>query len=361
MERKTSHHLPAGENNPLTSEAVVLSQRINTPLAHSLINLHYKYNGLGVNEEDTYSKIEGVRTTFPFQTEVEEASWNDYIPSEVMETYDVCSRIMNPETMPQAWKDLLKEADQMRIERGSDMPLDIINGIFFLSLESKRYKKLGLPQFELDGELGPKFSNEAQIREAITGAVKDRKLRGDLRDELAIQIPDVGLSDLDMQAVNKVIKNLGVEENNGILLDLGCGMGNRTAKWHEATGVKTIGLDRAYREKWYGPIWNDGQNENIRFMRADFIQGIPLADDAIDVVVMEDVVAYILEDKLAVAIGEVTRILKPDRGLFFVGPQETDDKNRRWRMFRKELSDQSGKHRLSEYSLGDAVQGSENK
>jgi ubiquinone/menaquinone biosynthesis C-methylase UbiE len=315
-------------------------------LAQSLIS-----NTTSLSYANADRSIGGIPVTFPAQTKIDTANFNDYFPQHVLRIYRICNSIMDPKTMPQAWLSFLKEADQKRKEKGSNISLDLISSAFILSLTSERYKLLQLPDFELSKDAFIDPNDERKVREAINGVIEDTKLRQELKDIASTLVPDIASEDMDMNVVVEVLKQQGINPGDSVLLDLGCGVGKRTLQWQQATGIQTIGLDRGYKEQWYAPVWNGQKNEDVEFIKADFAENIPLPSNSIDAVVMENVTQHILEDSLAACITGVIRVLKPNTGLIFVGPQETNLVQEQWRMFKKELDPKTKGYHLIEYPI----------
>jgi hypothetical protein len=323
-------------------------------LAQSLIS---KDTSLGLGNADRF--VGDMRITFPYQEEIDNASYNDYFPEHIWRIYHACKSIMNTETMPQDWIRFLEDADRERQEKGSNIPLDLISSVFVLSLSSKRYKLLQAPDFELSKGEFIGFTDESRVREVISGVIADPQLRQELIGVAATLIPEISTVDMDMGIVVEVLRHHGINSIRNVLLDLGCGIGKRTLQWHKATGITTIGLDRGYKEKWYAPVWHGQQNTGVEFKKADFAKNIPLPSDSVDAVIMENVIQHVLEGSLAAGIRGMIRVLRPNTGLFFVGPQEINSDQRQWRMFRKEHNPTTGRHCLVEYPITTGLQSQE--
>ncbi|MDP3941519.1 MAG: methyltransferase domain-containing protein [bacterium] len=317
-------------------------------LAQSLRNNHEPVYAV-TSRKSMFLEVDGVKTTFPYH---ELLAGDMPSPDFILENFTTCWNLMQPNKIPVPWVTFLKEVDQEKLKKGTDYPIDLIHGVFFLSHQEPRYEELGILPFEMDEFYGPDFRNADEITERINRVLADDELRAKLKKSLAIATPGLGQSYLDMEIVKQVLEGQNV--SSGVLVELGCGQGSRTAEWQESTSLTTIGIDRLYRETWYTKYWVDGpqENPNMHFIRGDITEGIPLKAESVDVVVMEDVVQYIAEDKLSGALQDITRVLKPETGLLFVGPEQTEN-TEPWRVFRKEHTSAEKNYSLVEYSIVD--------
>ena len=346
QEHEKAQALPESVIASTSGEVSKIDKSPEMILARSLIRRNWFESWERVSKT-----IAGVKISFPGLLAVKTARYDDALPQEIWDEYDACGEVMDPKTVPQAWKDFLKEADKLRLEKGANISLDPIQGLSLLSHTSERYKLLGISKFEINEHGVTDYTNVSQMRVALDKAIADPQMRQELIDFIAVLVPDIGQAGMNMKVVAKILASQDLGFNKGILLDLGCGLGERTLEWRKITGMETIGLERVYKDKWYDPIWHNPNNEGVKFIQADFTENIPLAKDSVDSVIMECVTPYVLEDKLASGILEITRVLKPDTGFLFVGPQNTSFRQDRWRMFKKEKDPKTEKYGLIEHSF----------
>lgn len=273
--------------------------------------------------------IDGVEVTFPYHNVVL-ASRNDPLPPGAYENYLAMSDLFTPENIPQHWVDFLREIGPEKIAAGNAEPMDLIGAIDFISIENPRYKELKIPLFREEAGENIDFRNREEIIGIVNAVLNDSRLKEDLRKRLIIQEPDIFAYFPPNEIIFELLIRLGVK--SGMIVDFGCGTGEYTKKWlgHEYT---IIGLDRQYHPKWYDKHWKSN-DADIRFIRADFMKGLPFPDNSVDLGVMTSVVSHTTENGLVKGLKEIKRVIK-DEGILVVGPQDTEDYHS-WTVLRKE-------------------------
>lgn len=307
-------------------------------IAGNLIN-SASYNSY---KEVLFVDIDGIEVTFPYHN-VALASWNDPLPPGAYENYLAMSKLFTPENIPQHWVDFLREIGPEKIAAGNAEPMDLISAIDLISIENPRYKELKIPFIRKGAEENIDLTNREEIIGIVNAVLNDFRLKEDLRKRLVIQEPDISAYFPSNEIIFELLIRLGVK--SGIIVDFGCGTGEYTKKWlgHEHT---IIGLDRQYHSKWYDKHWKSN-DADIRFIRADFMKGLPFPDNSVDLGVMTSVVSQTTENGLAKGLKKIKRVIK-EGGILVVGPQDTEDYHS-WVILRKE--EISGCSEFVEYSV----------
>lgn len=296
--------------------------------------------------------VRGVKIDFPY-SEVACASYDSYVPAGVFKSYEEMSELFNPERIPPKWINFIKEVDKERRNNGCDGPIDLGSGLYFLTEESALARKSGLPKLGRLDEGGIDFQDGKKIEKMINQVLDDPKLRSEYKAILCCLMPDVSHGWLDEDSIGKVLQKLGVKK--GILLDLGCGTGEKTEIWSEKLGILTVGVERQYHEHWYGPYWRDGirKKNNLAFVRGDFKRGLPIKDECADAAIFQFVAQHITEESMECGLQEASRVLK-NGGLLFVGPQCSQGHSG-WRIFRKESQNGKDESSFKEYKYYDII------
>lgn len=306
-------------------------------------------SGLGSKD---YLKIGGMEVDYPF-SEVKNASWDECISDDAFKNFEALESLFTNEKMPSKWVSFIREVGNERKLKGSEGPVDLISGLFFLTEEFAPAQKAGLEKFEEleSGEID--FSDTKRISSMINTVLEDPILKSEYKKIIANLIPDVSNYVLDSEKIKKVLDKAGIK--TGLLLDLGCGIGRETGKWSEKINLFTLGLDRQYHNEWYDPYWKDKRKSrpNLEFVLGDFAEGIPLVNDCADAGIFQFVAQHITQKNFEKGLKEALRVLKVG-GYLFVGPQQTKDYIN-WRFFQKELSDNGVDYHFVEKNYYDIV------
>jgi len=308
---------------------------------------------VGVHTEAPTS-IAGVPIEYPYSA-VGNASWDSFIPAEDWENYQAMETLFEEKTIPPLWIPFIREVYKERTLHGSQSPVDLVNGLLFLSKESPLTQHDSFFKFQTIGEETIDFRNGEAIGNAITEVLANPILRKEYKHILCSLIPDTSYDRVDKELIQHVLKKTGITQ--GICVDFGCGVGIETGNWAKQLKFFTIlGLERQYHPQWYDPYWKEKpkQQKNLHFMRGDFQEGVPLRENSVDVALLQFVAQHITQKSVQKMLQETRRVLKPD-GWLFVGPQYTEDFSN-MRMFRKEVSPEKTTYMLKEYHYDDKTQ-----
>jgi len=125
----------------------------------------------------------------------------------------------------------------------------------------------------------------------------------------------------------KLLKEVGIKEGN-IIFDCCCGKGNYTLPAARIAGKNGM-VYAMDMNKDKVDILKDKSNleniKNIKIIKKEFKEVIPLPDKSIDIVLLYDIFWYfsIGNNKLSLLLNEAYRILK-DNGLISVYPEHID-------------------------------------
>ena len=282
--------------------------------------------------------VGGVPVTFPYQ-DVEQVPSNEPISPGICDSYLAMKGLHNPETMPETWIKFVQQVAVMRERKGCNSPINLIHAVnFVLEDFPKVARQENLSAFQVLPEGCPDLSDGKKVREVVDAMLASPRLSALLVETLKSLIPDMSCGAfLDRNKAVAVIKDEGIQD--GILLDIGCGLGENTGQWGEKTGLKPIGLERQYHPKWYGDIWRDSKL-GARFARADIAEALPMPKRSVEVVVYENVVPHQTVESVEKTLDNI-RVALRDGGLLIIGPQ-TDEKswdNGGWMFLKKELGE----------------------
>lgn len=296
--------------------------------------------------------VAGVAIDFPY-SEVQPAAYDEYVPEGAWKNYETLKALFAPESLSPEWVSFIKEVDKERKANGCKGPVNLVSGLYFLTEESPRAQKAGLPKFGKldDGEMN--FQDGIIISKSIDTVLANPELRKEYKQVLNSLIPDVSNGWLDKTKIQKVLEKTGVQ--GGVLLDLGCGMGRDTEEWSEKLGLFTVGLERQYHCQWYDPYWKEKRKEhtNLGFVLGDFGRGVPFKDGCADVAIFQYVAQHITQSSLEKGLQEALRVLK-NKSWLFVGPQQTKDYSD-WRFFKKEAVGGGKEFHFKEYKYYNLV------
>lgn len=295
-------------------------------------------------EKEDPLEIDGLKLTFPYKETVESSPISTWqyappLPKAVVKTYEAMAELFTH--LPPHWIDYLKKIDPVRNQKGCDHPISLVDAAFFTVMNNpQRVKEINLPTFSVNTEGEPDFSDKELVTRVIDGILNDPVLKEKMTAILIVIIPDVSSGILRYEPVVTFLKKRSFQ---GKVLDLGCGMGERTVEWQNQLS-QVIGIDRQLYPEFYLP-WLD-QESGAQFILADFAEGCPFLDNSIGATILESVTHHITRKCLQRALMETVRVLKPG-GFLFVGPQvedyniETKKGDGHWRCFVK-TQDKSG-------------------
>lgn len=281
---------------------------------------------------DSHITVGKLEYDFPYSG-IEFAPYDQPLPPEVYENYESLRRIFDPQTISKEWLEFMKESTRERKTKGLSDPIDLALGLHFLLEESPLARARGLRKLDRLKIGDPDYRNSTMIIETVNNLSADTALRAELKKVLGTLALDVSRSSVSMDRVKRVLDKLGITD--GIVVDLGCGIGDETVEWAKTLRHKIIGVERQYHPEWYNPFWKAESINGPRpiFIRGDFISGIPLRDKSIDAVLVQNVAQHITQKALQTLLKESLRILK-NGGIIFVGPEHTKSITS-WRIFRK--------------------------
>lgn len=287
---------------------------------------------VGIHYEAPFS-IDGIPYSFPY-SEVEYASWDEYIPEKVYESYEVLREIFDPENMPESWIKLIKEVGMERKIKGTEYPVNLVYGLNFFAKENPAGKSLLFKEFKRTFGNDPDFSDPSIFVNDMNKVLSDPVMREEFKKSLSILIADISNGYLPKTEVKKILRKEGIEK--GIVLDVGCGIGGETSEWAAELDHTVLGLDRQYHPTWYNKHWKKETCDlpNLEFLRADFNEGLPFADNSIEAVIFQYVAQHVTTEAMENGLKEARRVLKSG-GLVFIGPQ-VQEKYCSWRCFKKE-------------------------
>ena len=292
-------------------------------------NSEHEINGMG-----NCLKIGGVPVTFPYKS-VEQSSFNEPIPAGICDSYLAMKDLHRPETMPEDWIAFIQQAAAAREKKGCNSPINLVHAVNFVLEDFKEAaQQEKLFSFDVLPEGCPDLSDRKKVREVVDAVLASPRLGPLLAQTVASLIPDMASGIfLDRNKAVETIKDEGIYD--GILLNIGCGLGENTGQWGEKTGLKTIGVDRQYHPKWYRENWRDNKS-GAQFARADIAEALPMPKQSVDVVVYENVVPHQTVESVAKTLENVRLTLRDD-GLLVIGPQTDDDswENGGWTFLRK--------------------------
>lgn len=304
-----------------------LAHQVWTTAAHEIGKMH------------SCAEVGGVPVTFPYQ-DIEQVPSYEPIPLGVCQSYLAMRELHEPGTIAPEWVAFIQHIGVTRAQRGCNYPVDLVHAAYFVLEDYPDVaQQAGVLPFETLPEHeggGPDLSDGTKIREVINAMLESPRLHGLLSRTLEYLIPDLSSGAfVDREKATTVIRDAGIR--SGTLVDIGCGMGDNTVQWKEQTGLRTIGIDRQFHPRWYGPYWRDHQS-GAQFARADIAEALPVAEQSVDVVVYENVVPHQTEESVARTLEHVHRVLRDD-GLLAIGPQhdEESDENGGWMFVRKEF------------------------
>lgn len=281
-------------------------------------NAEHEINGMGHCLE-----IGGVPVTFPYQS-VEQASFNEPIPPKICDSYFAMKDLHRPGAMPEDWVGFIREAASIREQKGCNDPVNLVYAVCFV-LEDfpEAARQENLSPFDFLPEGCPDLSDGKRVKQVVDSVLASPRLAPLLVQTITSLIPDMSSGAyLDRDKAVETIKDEGICD--GILLNIGCGLGGNTAQWGKETGLKTIGIDRQYHPKWYGENWRDNKS-GAQFARADIAEALPMLNESVDVVVYENVVPHQTVKSVAKTLENVRLTLR-NGGLLAIGPQ-TDEKS----------------------------------
>lgn len=222
------------------------------------------------------------------------------------------------------WEEFLKEAQKLRDQSGTVGSISLLQGLYMFSKSNKTL------QGSLNGKEFIELEDEGMLE--VLNRVLEPDLRPDFLREISYLVGDRSINWLNKDIIVDLLRDKGL--NKGILLDLGCGVGEQINEWRTKSGLTVIGLDRQYHTPWYDEVWHQRIPE-LGFVQADFRVGIPLQDNSVTATVMEYVVNHIDQRSLALGLQETKRVLRED-GILVVGPQDTyKPATPHWRIFEK--------------------------
>ncbi len=285
---------------------------------------------LFVNNDQMYYReiavdIEGASATFPYRHLIF-AAYNEIVDPDEYENFILLSDFFETGKLPTAWKDFILKIWEEKKAHGSEYPVDLLSGVFFVTHEHPRVSELRIPQFDSLSTGMRDFRDFKKVNKIVDGVMNDPVLCDYLRKTLLYLIPDRSDGWLDREAVLRWLVKLGI--NSGLFLDMGCGVGQNVEFW-KRSGLNPIGMERQFHRPWYERHWNNGAT----FVRSD-IRHMPMSNESVSVAVAEYVLPYANEMAILKIVGEVTRTLK-DKGVFIVGPQNETDDHSGWRVLQK--------------------------
>jgi SAM-dependent methyltransferase len=296
----------------------------------------------GPHRKEAFTLVEGIKVTHPYQF-VEQASAGEYFPSEIMDGYKVGKELTD--NMPPHWIQVVKEADELKKQKGSDFPVNLLHGALRVSNNSEKAKELGVV-YPKNKSGWPSF-DKAKVVETVDAVIANPDLRKELLEQLAVQVPDESGSDqAEHLPVIFLLEKLGIK--NGIMLDIGSGLGTIVNQWAREVKLHIVASERQFDAAHYPRFWKN--RPNLSFMNADATQ-LPIKDSSVKVATMENVVQHMTEDALIKTLPEVMRVLQPE-GLLFVGPSTVDDWNS-WIVLRKELIEETNEYIFNRYTISD--------
>ncbi len=151
---------------------------------------------------------------------------------------------------------------------------------------------------------------------------------------LGITVLDQSPGCLSTKKLELLLEHLG---NEGVILEIGYGMGEHSVKIKEIGVSKLVSIDRQFHPVWYTEWTNE--NNNIDFVRTD-ARNLPFGDRSVQVAILHFVTQYVSESGLTNIVSEASRVLK-ENGILAVGPQHEDSKSPErvnddlWRFFVK--------------------------
>lgn len=243
--------------------------------------------------------------------------------------------LFSPENLPSSWADFITEAGKLREHYNSRSQIDLIFLVYHLIQNNLLANIYHLPRFSMhNGELN--LSDEQEVKAIVNNILENPFLKQKLLELSTIYCPTCSGMDLMIEDISELLTARGF--TSGYLLDLGCGLGEKTPSWAE-TGLRVIGIDRQYYPDFF-PLWHRqypdymgiSNSQNITYVRSDFIEGLPFQDNSITVAVMYFVAHHITETGLEKGLKEVKKVLI-NQGLLLVCPQE--EQWTKWRVFEK--------------------------
>lgn len=280
-------------------------------------NSEHEINGMGHCLE-----IGGVPVTFPYQS-IEKASVKEPIPPKICDSYFAMKDLHRPGAMPENWVGFIQEVASIREKKGCNDPVNLVYAVCFV-LEDfpEATRQENLSPFNFLPEGCPDLSDGKKVREVVDSVLVSPRLGPLLIQTITSLIPDMPSGAfLDRDKAVEIIKDEGICD--GILLNIGCGLGVNTAQWGKETGLRPVGVDRQYHPKWYGKNWKDNKS-GAQFVRADIAEAIPMPKESVSVVVYENVVPHQTVDSVEKTLENVHLALH-DGGLLVIGPQADDD------------------------------------
>lgn len=236
----------------------------------------------------------------------------------------------------------IQDVDRKRDLAGCSEPLDLCFALQFTLIENRDVVEELNIQLPGQSSGNPDFSDSEVVVNAINSVLSDDRLRKHFENECIYLIPDSKGYLLEYEDLIKAVELSGF--NSGTIIDLACGTGERTIEIPNRN-YQIIGLDRQYHPEWYDPHWKN--HDKTRHFSISDIRNLSFADNSSVAMLFSFADAYFKQEALSTVVKEVERVLKPG-GLFFVGPQYSDDYSG-WTVFKKEFSGTQSV--LKEYSL----------
>lgn len=280
--------------------------------------------------EEPYIAIDGIRVSYPFSW-VGTLPWDVAISPQEWENYKSMKQLFEEEGIPPEWISFLKETVPLLVESGSDCPINLIESVGLVveenpKVEGREIPLLGrFPTGEVD------LTDSGRVKMVVNRVLGDPELKEELKKIIRWSIPDISNFPIDMGRFAELLNSLGI--NSGIMVDFGCGTGTRILGWRKnINNLFMVAIDRRYHDLFYAPAWRS-KTEKLAFLRGD-LRAVPIKSDSADVILMGNLVRYVIPEALEQILHEAKRVLKPDKGILAIGPQ--NEKDSWWIFYKKE-------------------------
>lgn len=282
------------------------------------------------DNEHQVVNVGGVKIALPYALHISTASYNTPIPQEIWASYEAVKELLMSD-LPSDWVSFLQDVDRKREFAGCSEPIDLCHALQYTLVENQDLVEELNIQLPDQSSGFPDFSDTKVVVNAVNTVLSDERLRNHFEKECIYMTADSRGYPMDTEDLIKAIKLSGFE--SGAIVDLACGTGESTNLIQNGN-FQIIGLDRQYRPKWYDSQWKNA-DKTRHFSMAD-VRTLPLKDNSSVAIVFSAADAYFNLESLSVVVKEVERVLLPG-GLFFVGPQYSDDYSE-WTVYKKEVS-----------------------
>lgn len=257
--------------------------------------------------------------TFPYYEFYISQSNSGYVDPQIAQMYSAGMEVWAADKLPVSWLSFLNEVADARETKGIVTPTPPMHIIGFMiyndeELAERIERDLNIEFFEpSEIQMNPELA-----RKVVDYFLNDAELRARFKKGVVDFVYTSSATWVDNYDVIKFID--AVRLTNGLIVDLGCGVGNFTNDYAR-NGNKVIGIDRQYWDSHFSNEWKYSKSKNALFLQAE-VENLPLASKSTDLVIATSIVGHLEEDIVTRMVIEAARILKTN-GYMLIGPQMT--------------------------------------